>query len=254
MRPDVCLLIASCDKYNDLWSPFFTLKERYWSKCPYPTYLGTESIIEPALDFNFTYIHVGPHASWTSQMRSVLGKLPYKYILLSLEDFFLRRGVDQSQLDEAFNWLLENEHASSLRLNPLPTPNLYYEKAPLGIGEYSVNQRYKVSTQAGFWRKERLLQLLDGERSPWEFEQQPNQVASAQRHFGSRLPLLPYRGLITHHVVEKGCWIPHEYWYFRLRGVLHSTRKRKILGVSSYLKFISKVLARRALDQILKRR
>ena len=36
------VLIYSCDKYSDVWEPFFTLFFRYW-ECPYRVYISSET-------------------------------------------------------------------------------------------------------------------------------------------------------------------------------------------------------------------
>ena len=38
---NVDVLFTSCDKYQDLWGPFFTLFFRYWQDCPYLVYIGS---------------------------------------------------------------------------------------------------------------------------------------------------------------------------------------------------------------------
>ena len=40
-RSDCSILVVSCDRYRDLWTPFFTLFQRYWPDCDMPVYLGT---------------------------------------------------------------------------------------------------------------------------------------------------------------------------------------------------------------------
>ena len=39
MTSDSAILILSCDKFSDLWKPFFDLFWKYWPDCPYNVYL-----------------------------------------------------------------------------------------------------------------------------------------------------------------------------------------------------------------------
>ena len=48
----IALLVNSCDKYEDLWAPFFTLLKKYWNP-EYPIVLNTES-----KDFNFEGLNI----------------------------------------------------------------------------------------------------------------------------------------------------------------------------------------------------
>ena len=56
------VLIYSCDKYSDVWGPFFTLFFRYW-KCPYQVYVATES--EQCLLPEVKTITVGSEGQWS---------------------------------------------------------------------------------------------------------------------------------------------------------------------------------------------
>ena len=37
---DLSIVVVSYDGYSDLWEDFFALKNKYWTDCPYPTYLA----------------------------------------------------------------------------------------------------------------------------------------------------------------------------------------------------------------------
>ena len=43
MMQDMCILVVSCDKYADCWTPFSDCMRKFWPDCPYPVYLCTES-------------------------------------------------------------------------------------------------------------------------------------------------------------------------------------------------------------------
>ncbi len=36
---ELAILVCSCDKYADVWEPFFKLFFKFWPDCPYPIYL-----------------------------------------------------------------------------------------------------------------------------------------------------------------------------------------------------------------------
>jgi hypothetical protein len=43
MSNDLSILVNSCDSYDDLWEPYFSLFHVQWADCPYPVYLNTET-------------------------------------------------------------------------------------------------------------------------------------------------------------------------------------------------------------------
>ena len=249
----ICYLIASCDKYSDLWKPFFALQAKYWKDCPYRLCLGTESKTTANAELKIDHIHTGICSSWTEQVLKYVSAIPEDIILFSLEDFFLRRPVDTGLVAKAENWFAENTCAASLRLNPLPYPDQRNQHDKF-IGEYTAKSKYRISTQAAFWRKSVLIDLLQGRRSPWQFELCPPGVSREQRHFGALQSILPYRGLLTHHVVEKGRWIPHELLKFRASGLVKAPLGRPVMSLGSYLCYLARVSTRRALDQALRLR
>lgn len=40
---DLTIVVCSCDKYEDLWYPYFEIFKKNWSDCKYPIVLNTES-------------------------------------------------------------------------------------------------------------------------------------------------------------------------------------------------------------------
>ncbi|HYO76959.1 MAG TPA: hypothetical protein VE010_10890, partial [Thermoanaerobaculia bacterium] len=78
----VPILVASCDAYADVWSPFFTLFFRHWSDCPYPIHLGTnfESFDDPRV----RTIRVGADRGWAAGLSSMLEQLSATHVLLFL--------------------------------------------------------------------------------------------------------------------------------------------------------------------------
>src|SRR3954467_10514178 len=97
MRPsDVPLLVISCDRYADLWRPFFEVFWKRWPDCPFPVYLGTNH-----LEFasqRVTTLAVGPDVDWASNALCMLDRLGAAYVLVFLEDFLLQERVNTARV------------------------------------------------------------------------------------------------------------------------------------------------------------
>ncbi len=93
----VAVLITSCDKYRDLWEPFFTLFFRYWQDCTHPACLGTNH-----LKYNDKRVKTITTSDndWSSGFRTVFEKIPDPYTLVMNEDFFLTNHVDTTKSEE----------------------------------------------------------------------------------------------------------------------------------------------------------
>lgn len=201
----VPLLIISCDKYADVWRPFFHVFRKRWPDCPFPLYLGTNHL--DCHEEGVNTIKVGNDADWASGVLRMLEHLDSSYVILFLEDFLFMEQVDSSAIRRLVDIAKELEPAC-LRLAPLPPPTpLPLKTVPkyTDIGIVERGSPYRVSAQPAIWRTNILKKLLVPGFSAWDFEH----VASIMSDDLPELflgPLVPY---ITYdHGVEKGKWKP----------------------------------------------
>jgi hypothetical protein len=163
---DTSVLVVSCDKYRDLWVPFFTLFFRYWPDCPYQIYLcSNETSYE---DKRVKTILAGPDRSWSSNLKRCLEELPTEYFIIFQEDFLFTKRVNTGRIDTFVQFLKEQE-AACLRLMPFPPPETLIDDN-LQIGEISRGAPYRVSLQTAIWNKSVLYELLKEGESPWDLE------------------------------------------------------------------------------------
>jgi hypothetical protein len=162
---NVAILVTSCDKYHDLWDPFFTLFFRYWPDCPYPVYLGTNH-----LKYNDKRVKTITTSDddWSSRFRTVFEKIPEPYVIVMNEDFFLTKPVDTVKIEELIRYMVA-QNSGCLRLFPCPGPDLSCLDNP-EVGEISKGADYRLSLQAAIWNKQTLLELLREGESAWELE------------------------------------------------------------------------------------
>jgi hypothetical protein len=210
---DCALLVSSCDGYGDLWRPFFTLLGRHWRDCPFPVYLGAGEITSriPGV------ICLGSTGGkdWSRCMLQHLSQIPHSWVLVVLDDFFLRRAVDTRRILHAFEFVRERQ-GMAIRLVPRPPPTRILPDRP-EYGVCSAEADYRINAQATLWNKRELEALLSPGEGIWEFEHRATERARARAApvYCVRRAALPYEGLLTHHVIEKGRWFPHEKWRFR---------------------------------------
>jgi len=200
--PDCCILVPSCGAYADLWEPFLRCLAMFGAGCPFPLYISSDTPARP--DDRYRLIYTGPPTNWSEELQRALHCLTWRYVLLMLEDFFLRKAVAWDRILDALTFL-EVHAAHMVRLVPRPGPTLpIVGSSDFGLVE--VGAPYRVSLQASIWRRETLLALLRAGESPWEFE-----LAGTVRSysisggfFASWDTLLDY----GHHGVERGLWFP----------------------------------------------
>jgi hypothetical protein len=232
---DCPLLIVSCDKYADLWGPFFSLLRQCWPDCPLRLVLGTNTLTcaEPGVET----LHVGPDVGWTVGLLKMLERLGTPRVLLMLEDFLLDQPVETATVLSLIAAARELD-AGCLRLLPNPPPN---ERLPheARFGRCTRGCDYRVSTQAAIWNVDTLKRVMLPTDTPWDFELKGSRRSDAldEEFYAVWRPVLHYRN-----GVERGRWIRsslawcaqsdvpvdlarrpvmtlQQDWYFRYRNV-----------------------------------
>lgn len=167
----VSIFIPSCDKYSDVWNPFFALLFKYWQNCPLPIHLCSNTIVYP--DPRVKTILVGEDISWASNCKRCLKQIDTQYIILLQEDFLIQKYVDTQKIKELLCFMGKKQTAC-LRLYPSPPPNKKIKDRE-EVGEIAIGARYRVSLQAAIWDKYILYDLLKEGESPWDMEEKGSQ-------------------------------------------------------------------------------
>jgi hypothetical protein len=165
MHSPLSVLICSSDRYHSLWPLQLDAWANRWPDCPYPVYLGADSI---PCDRVTTLTCTEKGLSWSSCLLEWLEAIDSDYVLLTLDDFILRRPVDTSTVSDCLQFI-EKETIDCLRLVMRPKP--FYPAGDRRFGKYDPALPYLVSLQASIWKKSALLALLRHGESIWEFEQ-----------------------------------------------------------------------------------
>ena len=164
---DASVLIYSCDKYSDVWGPFFTLFFRYWD-CPYEVYLSTES--EQCLLPEVKTITTG-EGTWTERMHYAVSEIPTKYVIGMCEDMFFRRKVDQTTINNCLRTMEEDDRIASFNFEKEYGPT--DESKVLSFGKKPKGSQYRKTCQPTLWRREVLKELLNTKQDAWEWEMSP---------------------------------------------------------------------------------
>lgn len=158
------ILVVSCDKYSDLWNPFFKSFFRFWPDCPFNIYLLTNYEFVDILQVK--NLLIGDDISWSDNLYKALNYLKEDYIFLFLDDLFLLDFVKTDEVLRLFTWIIES-NANYVRINPSPKPNKRYNEL---VGIVSKGTIYRTSTVMAIWKKNILLNLLKNGENIWDFE------------------------------------------------------------------------------------
>jgi glycosyltransferase involved in cell wall biosynthesis len=223
------VLVVSSDGYKDLWGPFFSLFRKYWPDCPFPVYLGTQTL-EADID-GVTTLLAGPDESpplvsgWSGSLRRFLNQLDSGNVLLMLEDFFLSKTVSTANVLEQLA-ALRSLGGTVLRLNPSPPPTIKAGKDYPGIGEQHRLAPFRVSLQVSIWNRQGLLALLRDGESPWAFEIKG--TFRSQEQPGGFYCTLD-REIQYWHVVEQGQWFWAAARHYRRKNIGCDFKAREVM-------------------------
>lgn len=231
------VLVSSCDSYADLWRPFFTLFFRHWSDCPYKIFLGSETKV--MAHERVTTLLSGDEHSWSNCMLKYLEQIETTYVLIFLEDFFLREDVATEKVTRVFSSFM-NLKGKLMRIGrnkPWPSRGIdgVFQHKP-DIAVIKPGFPCRITLQVSFWEKQTLLELCSPNESIWQFEKNGS-IRSWKWEDGfycTMEPIMPYR----HHVVEKGRWFRHEAKHFSTLNIGCDFSNRRLMTRSETARWL----------------
>lgn len=167
---DCTLLVSSCDKYKDAWTPYFTLLKKYWPEVvDYKIVLSTETkTVDDDNGLNIRYFHYTEPSSWSKRLKECLKSIDTKYIIFNLEDFFLQSSVDDSEIARCVRYMDDDPKIAAFYF--MKVLDSYKESPYPGYFEVTADLKYRINAQAGVWNRDALISILDEKENPWEFE------------------------------------------------------------------------------------
>lgn len=156
------IVVASCDANKDLFEPFHILMEKYWPDHPEIVY-STETVINP---YYKTICKDYPLSSWTRRIKDTIDELDCDYILLMVDDLFLRYKVYNFEIDGLEKYFKSNVAGINLEAsfdkNDIKVDNLIMRRNPKG--------KWKISVLCYLYDKKKLSNIFNRDCSPWEIE------------------------------------------------------------------------------------
>lgn len=158
------VLVVSCDRYADVWGPFFALLRRFWPDCPFRVYLLTNHL-KPEIP-GVTVLPVGEDRSWSENVRKAVETFKEEYVLMWIDDLLLREPVRPDQVEALGRWMAD-ARPNYVRWNPSEPPDRPFDER---VGVVSKGSVYRTSTVLSAWKRSVLLALLKDGETAWDFE------------------------------------------------------------------------------------
>lgn len=192
LNKKLTILLSSCDAYEDLWVPFFTLLKKYWDPANIQILLNTESkeFSFPGLDIQC--VHCPGETRYGKRMLNALKKVKTPYVLSMLDDFFLRSPVDETRIRQIIDWMEADKNIVYFSCDPNQTyADWEVDKYP-GFRRIPPGNSYVLSLQAAIWRTDQFIKYWPPNVNPWEWEMVTN--AKTFMHFNHKFYCLTASG------------------------------------------------------------
>lgn len=166
------ILLCSCDSYEDTWEPFFKLLKKYWANCPFEILLNTEtkSYTYEGLNIRCLQKFINKNVPYGERMIAHLEEIHTPYTLVLMDDFFIRKPVDEEAIRQVIKWLDNDPRAVVFSFqaikDELNKPSEKYE----GYNLRPIYGEYKFNFQAAVWKTGYLLKNWKKHETPWEWE------------------------------------------------------------------------------------
>jgi len=201
----------SCDRYSDLWSPYFAAFFDHWSDCPFPVYLlaNEREFQHPRV----TTLRSGPDLDWSSSLIAGLGLFPHRHVLTLFEDLFFLHKIETARVTDLCNWAAVNA-ASYLRMKASPPPDEPTSRPD--VGRVHESALYRTALHGALTERQYLVGLIRPGESAWHFEIfSPGRAAADSRFYSTFEDIFR-----TTNGVEKGLWYPDVLRTLRERGYI----------------------------------
>lgn len=227
---NLSIFIDSFDGYSDLWNTYFAIFNQYWEDCPFPIYLVSNHK-EPVYR-NVNVIITGDEIDWFHRTILALSKLKSKYILFTLEDYFLGKKVNNQDLFDILEYMEDNKIICYKMLD-WPKSNKPYKDSRI-LGGYDKHMDYAINGALAIWDRVYLLELLKSYEdchSCWDFE------IYHVKNLNNVRERIPYEYICSdkrdifgyHNGILKGKWIKKTLYYYKKEGIEIDYSKRAVM-------------------------
>lgn len=166
------VLVNSCDAYMDLWMPFFTLFQKYGGVLTNsPIILNTETEHFSIKGIDIECAHCKKGTPYGKRLISALNHVKTEYVLIMLDDFFLRQNIDYSKLIDILRWMDTDRNIVCFNSEVMDYPGSSEINKYPGFVRLSTDTPYLCNLQAAIWRTNKLKRYCRPNVTPWEWEE-----------------------------------------------------------------------------------
>ena len=161
----VAVLVVSCDKYQDLWDPFFQTFFKFWNDCPYKIYLASN--FNKYANEKICNISFGNDNDYSTNLINIINEVKEDWIIVWFEDAFLTKTINNNLIESLINEAID-KNIDYLKLT-VDYP-LYYGNQNEKFGPIPRGVKYRSAMGMAFYHKSTLDKILIPGLSAWQLD------------------------------------------------------------------------------------
>ena len=243
----VAFLVVSCDKYKDLWDPFFITFFKFWNDCPYKIYLASN--YSKYVNERVANISFGEDKDYSTNLMNILKEIEEEWIIVWFEDAFLIKQIN--------NDLIENiiDEAISKKIDYLKLTvdyPLYYGNQNENFGPIPRGVKYRSAMGMAIYHKSTLDKILIPGQSAWQLDKSNAADELDIEFYALNSNYRYHRPISIINSVIKGKWYKSAPVFLKKVGLKDFISNRAVQPMKDYL-YIKLYLLRVEIYFILKK-
>ena len=198
----ITFLVVSCDKYKDLWDPFFKCLFEFWEDCPFEICLASNYFHYP--DKRVRTIAIGDDKDYSTNISIILKEIRTPWLIFWFEDAWISTKIDTGYLLNIINEAI-NENVGSLKLTN-DYPWVYSVNKVDIIAPIPKGVKYRGAIGMSLYKKELLNNLIKSGESAWDLDKSTRSNLMSDKFYalttyGMKRPIFIFK-----HAVVKRKW------------------------------------------------
>lgn len=168
LRNSMSLLISTCDKFSDLWDANHYFLNMNWANRNIDTFLVTDKETDKKYD-DVKIVSTGNNDQMPTRINKALAQINTPYVLLTLDDYFLIKTIDNNVFNEIIHFMNQN-NIDYCRLYPINKEKKKYTKSNHFFYSINLKKEYAVNLYPGVWKTEFLKKTFSNNIDAWKYE------------------------------------------------------------------------------------
>lgn len=163
---NVTLLVGGCDDYSFLWDNFIKLCNKYWEpQCK--KIIVSETLTRDIDGYQFST--TSKDLNWSDRMIAAINNIETDFVFFILDDYFLRENISNEFISQSIDFL-KRENGNKLIFTTIPIGSYKLSHIKDDLYKMHDDSDYLTSVQPAIWKKSFLLDCLQKNWNPWQFE------------------------------------------------------------------------------------